>query len=506
MNQTPLIRLSRIGIIVDARLICLFIIAIGIGLAVLRAETPPEPQPITITVRENYHERLDPASGLESPVTLANAVIWHPAGLDVLVYHPLDGRPDITYTWIQGVPRQWELVPTDDNYHLVWLNQDGKLWRSQINSNGEQILAALAIDTGTVHDYVAVPLPHGQALIGWQSEENAVKLLRLTERGRPLGEVQTLLGDSDRFSMGVDVERNLHLVWLLGYQLQYATVSFAPTTLDASVHPVSSWPIELDEGHWIDSLRLVASQNELRILWGIIDIANPEHTSFGGFILPEGDTFDWPGEPPMRWLGRTLGDTDNLTATVHLDNRWRPALVDLDGNYQLLSDLSADAGAPQVWIDPSGFYTAAWGRIAEDGTITHQVYSTDPALIQTTFFEEEPEQITVLVAILEGILSIPYGVMWLWLPMVVLMGLKHADQSLHMVMALGLYWAIKLLFPNPALFSDAAPGLVGVLLVAITAVSYGIARQIKGPWQAVLITFLMSDMVLTCIIFGVDLR
>lgn len=340
---------------------------------------------------------LAPVHGLESPALLPNALIWHPANSNTLVFQPLDERPSITYGWIIGIPQQWAIHPSaaSNSYHLLWRNTAGELWRSQINLDGEQSLSPLLISNKAVKNFATLSLSSGQTLILWQSQadyRSPLSLLVIDQWSRPLFQQDNFIPDAQFFAATTDSAGQTHLIWTSflndsHYPLYHATLERAEAAL--ILKQTQLYSIESPPTAWLDSLHFFSDGNSLSALWGMTDIASPDHSTFAGITWTNPAelspfTLSLPDYPDarFRWIGtvQSAAPLSNkpIVLTAALTDTWQALLLYLDNgqlsSYQLLSEQVANASAPTVWIDANQQISAAWHAINPSGQL--QVYTS----------------------------------------------------------------------------------------------------------------------------------
>lgn len=479
-------------------------------------------------------------SGLEAPALLENAMIWHPAGESVLVYEPLGGKADtIRYEWIVGIPRDWQVIQANDqgDQHLIWLNTDGRLLRSEINEHGEQLLAPVAVGGFNVVDFGGIYLDNGFTLIWWQAVSGinkGVYTVLVDERGRPFEELH-LLQDAERFALTKQGDQ-IHLTWINdevagAYLLHYAEISVDEVTATTDIETASTnLQISTDVGEWIDSLDIISNAEETHMIWGIMEINNPDYAHFHGAVWEDGQsepitfTLNLEDATKLRWIGR-LNSQQRVTGTqlvlnAFWDGQWRAVLVELDGenvtSYKVIGQWEANASRAHVWIDADGQITAAWAAI-QDQTIVHQVVSNRADLISLQETNRADEN-TFGEMLLKWFLNLPYGVLWLLLPLAALIGLERNQvigPTLQIILILIVYWLGKLLVHGEVLntppsfaYTDSDAVTVGVALGSCALVAGAIAQRIwrmDFNWRTVLAVFLIGDAVITFLIFGASL-
>lgn len=447
-----------------------------------------------------YNKFLAPSNGLESPIVLPTAIIWHPANSTTLIYQPFDERPAQLYEWVIGIPQRIQAIQAGDTekFHLLWLTTTGALRRSQINAEGEQTLAVIPIATQGVFAFDSVPLPNRQSLIVWHTTTDfsqPIMALQVDEWGRPLGEAVEIIENAERFAVATDNLGVVHWAWVEGNTLYYRLENNEPST----------WQLEITASQWIEDLVLGVSDETITLIWGIADIENPHQTHYSGLQWQTIDDIIPYGLPlsatiPVRWLEHVINDV--YTVAALLNGVWRPVLI--HGNQlNVLGDTPVTAAAPRVWFDADKIINAAWGTIANDGTIGVQM--TSSTYTQSTL-EARPK---IAVGLLAGMLQLPLLVVWLVLPalMVSVWPLSHIEWSIPSVLMV--YWAAKLLWPIdllnvPLMLETANPHLwVAALLLIATCGGAAMAIWARSV-RARLVWFCVGDAVLTLVIFGVN--
>jgi hypothetical protein len=473
---------------------------------------------------------------------LEKAIIWHPAGEDVLVYEPLDRQTDaIRYDWVVGIPHDWRVVPANviGDQHLLWMNTDSRLWRSEINEDGEQILGVLPVGGFNVLDYGAISLTDELTLMWWQSINGiskAVYIVVVDQRGRPLGQRQ-LLPDADQFTLTMQLGR-VYLTWTTestdGYSLHYAEIPVNELLRVENVETSGmSLQISTEVGEWIDSLQIIVDIQEITVIWGIMGIDSPDHADFQGVVWKrsgssvEPTTFELHIEnddTKLRWVGRIDSQPNisrsQLVLNAFLGGKWRAILVEIDkgdvASYEVISDVEANASATHIWISEEGHITAAWARI-QGQSVVQEMVSNRPDLLSQLEAEVSANS-SFGESLLEWFLSLPYGVLWLLFPIAMLIGFENNRvivPSLQAVLILIAYWIGKSLVHGEVLntppsfdYTDSDVVAVGVALGSSALVAGAIAQRIWSmdvDWRTVLMVFLIGDMIMTYLIFGANL-
>ena len=535
----------RLFIEKNIMLVGAIIVLIGIILTASQVEVNST-QPSLANDRSDWFSKTyTPVSSLETPALLGNAIIWHPAGEDALVYERLDGESDpIRYEWVVGNPHDWQMIQASEgnDQHLIWLNTELQLWRSEINANGEQILAPILIDAFDVLDFGGVALSDGVSLIWWQAlngVKKSIYILVLDQWGRPLNE-QTLLEDADQFALSVQVGQ-ARIAWIdvsnvddesiLHYVERPIDTLFGVEDIQVEEGDFS---IPMDDGEWIESLHLQANSEEISLIWGIMNIDSPDNTRFQGVTwesnnAPEAtNIFEIQlndGDTKLRWMGRVNSQQpapDTLFAVnAYLDEKWQAILVDIGDkgvlSYEIIDGLPANASAPHIWIDENGSMTASWATIQHEKILQH-VISNQPDLIAQQVSEASNNKEGFGETLLKLILRLPYGILWLILPIGMLMSFERnrlVVPSLQIVLILIVYWLGKALIHGDVLnsppgfdYTDQDSVRVGVALGSSALVAGAIAQRIWNmeiDWQTVLMIFLIGDIAMTFLIFSTNL-
>lgn len=520
------------------------IVLIGIILTASQVEVN-NTQPSLANDLVDFSKTYTSVSSLEAPALLGNAIIWHPASEDVLVYERLDGKSDpIRYEWVIGNPHDWQVIQAseDNDQHLIWLNTDLQLWRSEINANGEQILAPILIDAFDVLDFGGATLSDGVSLIWWQAlngVKKSIHILVLDQWGRPLNE-QTLLEDADQFALSVQVGQ-ARIAWIDVSNVDDESIlHYVERPIDTllGVEDIQveegDFSIPTDDGEWIESLHLQANSEEISLIWGIMNIDSPDNTRFQGVTwesnnAPEAtNIFEIQlndGDTKLRWMGRVNSQQpapDTLFAVnAYLDEKWQAILVDIGDkgvlSYEIIDGLPANASAPHIWIDENGSMTASWATIQHEKILQH-VISNQPDLIAQQVSEASNNKEGFGETLLKLILRLPYGILWLILPIGMLMSFERnrlVVPSLQIVLILIVYWLGKALIHGDVLnsppgfdYTDQDSVRVGVALGSSALVAGAIAQRIWNmeiDWQTVLMVFLVGDIAMTFLIFSTNL-
>lgn len=384
-------------------------IILGMGLIFLLPSGEPTESPPHVP--SPHILQLRPVNAFEPAALLPEAVIWHPAGDTALIYQPYDRDLDpIRYFWMEGTPQQWSAFPVnaaEPFAHLIWLNTDGKLWYSQIHADGSRKLLVINLVVGGAQKMVATPLWDGRLVVTWQSniDPHALSVIIVDARGRPIQE-KRLVDEADHFDMTADNEGNLHLIWTpppLEGQRNLYLLKFTPESLEITENAVSQaayLPMNTDANSWLDTIRVLTDDEWVYLLWGVNTAAAPDFTEFKYAAIREQEVstggelavsnqfnlnLTYEDETVhLRWVGHIVDAEISVTArtvqlpmTAYIEGQWQPILVKFSegamAEYDILSDLSADASPPTVLVDEDGPIAAAWGRIDGVGRLVQEV-------------------------------------------------------------------------------------------------------------------------------------
>lgn len=473
---------------------------------------PPAPQPARY--------ELQPATALQTPTPIERGVVWHPAGQPYLVYQNFSGGPARLYDWTNGIPTRWQLIPTvrsDGVYHLIWQNDDGSLWRAQINRNGERVLASIEV-ARNADDFTATTTRIGQTVLLWTIETDTFGTV-LDGFGRPL---QQLTNISDVFDAPhlIDIQssgdRQLNLSWLdSSNRLHYGTtVDMVDFSAIRTIQP------DLAPGEWLDRLLIVVTAQDTYTLWTIADIERPATQRLHALAWSTGEIITLLDNTPVRGIAPagSLGPGFVLpivTTTIQTDSGWQGAIFNLEtNNLTLLDTPDIINAAPNLWFDLQGTpQSFAWSTFDTRGEVLH--IATSPIL-------RIPEPVILpdtQTWLKDGLSELYRGLVWLgvtaliWLAASVLPG-PVVMYRLEALVALAAYVVVRIVFPvdlfgtpEPLLESVSASSTTAAgVLLTVSSTAALLSAVIFLPWQRGFIAgFFVLDTILCFMIFGANL-
>ncbi|PJF39306.1 MAG: hypothetical protein CUN55_14730, partial [Phototrophicales bacterium] len=97
-----------------------------------------------------HSEYFYPANAKETPLFVEKQLVWHIAEQPYLMLRDLENRTDRKLSFTNGIPVWWDIAPTlreDHFYHFVWRTDDGRLWRTLLDSQGALGLGIIEVAT-----------------------------------------------------------------------------------------------------------------------------------------------------------------------------------------------------------------------------------------------------------------------------------------------------------------------------------------------------------------------
>ncbi len=450
---------------------------------------------------------LVPANAAETPMPFIDSVIWHSPGQPYLSLRSLNDSTEKILDFVNGIPIWWDIATTrraDNVYHLVWRNDDGRLWRTLIDPNGNITLAVIEVAPNTQQADISTS-GDGRSILAWRSE-GRLGLLVMDVFGRPLVTWENVAQGVDDLAAFPSPEGYIYLAWVQGRQIHTAVID------DLIQQPASvAYPLHLPDTQWAESLLLIGGDNgPPDILWFLHDIAAPDSPTLRG-ITWFGQPLDLTFASEFKAIGlpRSFQPRYGLPVlTVAIDEqaawlRWdERVLYPLDGP-------PANLSAPRLWFDTLGnLRSAAWST-ADAGRLYHTITYPQQRTVQA------PSPTTRQWLSL-GLRNAYRAIGWLLLPLfLTATGYTIRQQVSYnsmFIIILSSYFMLKILLAPTGLYmlspmqEGTATSGVFVLLVGISGLSLTLATAVVRPIQWVWpLIFSCTDALFTWIVFGAHL-
>lgn len=431
-----------------------------------------------------------------------------------LIVHPLNGSSEaVILPYTDFAPQRWQVTPSHgDTFHIVWLEQDGRLRSALVQTTGQTVRGPIELSAAANSDFAILQQPDGAATVIWTAAPtHQIVAAHLDSSGRP-GPIQTY-PSVQGFHLAAARERDetIFVIWLVSAEPRTWSIKLA--TLDTSLSmepPATIGTITLAPDETISTTQLGLTLTHATVIIGINRAEQPDTEQVllltspiedplpGGIIelrLPWGCTHEGktgqalitvPGDTSkradIRWP-RTVPD-QRASLPVALACRtadgWNPVIVTMNGenisSLQKVAATSINASPPALTTDAGGQTILAWTGLAR--TTPHLFVTT--LNLTTTSSPDEPHPAGI-AALLRGLAAgVALGWMWLLLPTVLLWRFPHNLWTWPM--ALTLFGAAQLLWP-------------GLLFERIPAALLAIGLDGWSPTQAVGITLLAISMI-----------
>lgn len=475
-----------------------------------------------------------PATALSAPQLLANGFLWFPPGDNALVYQPFEKDAPLVHTGLAGTPVYLRAVRAglSDFYHVVWLNDRDELWHAQLNTEAQFVLPPVRLQASPVLEFSVAPLSGGGAVILFTVPgpiRYDLHYVVLDAEARPRFDGR-LLSEVDRFAFVVDLNESLDLAWTSAQsdatKLNWARFpvqdlrAVSPPDLLTLTQPI---PINLPDRSWLSELAVRRDDDLAMIISGYTTADSPEQTHYrlwsSTTTQEQALTIQQNGEPVRtRWLGMVdhfsvFDRAPRIALTAFLGGTWRAilAVVSPEGitNYQVLGSVAANGSAPAVWYDAPQNIHAAWVRLDEQRGLFNTVVSNRADYLSAP----EPEDTTFTFGdALEGWLYLPYGLVWLVLPVGVLLARLNWPDRQQIPILVGLYWMSKVIlsgdwlrhFPTGISWGESTYVLL-LTAFAISPMIIALPFWIAKRWRRFVLLVLTLDALLTMLVFGSNL-
>ncbi len=444
-----------------------------------------------------------PAGALSAPALWLSkdtkAVIWKPSEIETgLLFQPLDGSPGTPVVAYPSLTfESWRIAPVDrTTFHLVWLENDGRLQSSIVNTAGTTLRGPVELSSSAGPDFAIVPQADGSAIVVWTNTRSRhIAALQLDLVGRP-GPVQVFSAvQSDRMAATYDNSGMLHIAWLTPTEPQTWTLFWATLSPDLTLEtPISVATLPLLPEEVLSSLEIGITNAHLVSVIGITNAHRPDVEQLSvvstaleapqasdpvSFWIPSGCrtpneiAADAPAISDMhssngadlRWPRLLPGPQPNLTMAVacRTVDGWRPFIITLEPNglltYRQAADMPMDVAPPALAADANGQAFLTWLGLADDA----QPHLFATQLDQDVSQKEQSGSPTVSAALIRGLLAgLAIGWAWMLIPAALLRIFPHNPWTVPM--ALMLFGAEQLLWPA-GLFAAVPDSLQAVGLI-----------------------------------------
>ncbi len=140
------------------------------------------------------------------PALLSNGLVWQQSEASSgLTYRSFDvSSPAVSIVAYPDVfPQEWQVSPAgEDNYHLVWLDQDGRLRCALINSLGQTVRGPIELAPLAQLGFSVVPRDD-RLLVLWLDISGQLGITELDEAGRPRAPQHPLAEFIERAGRGI---------------------------------------------------------------------------------------------------------------------------------------------------------------------------------------------------------------------------------------------------------------------------------------------------------------
>lgn len=487
----------------------LIVVLSSVVALIITNEAPPDtaPPPAIST------QSLSPVHAYEIPIPLEEAVIWHPADQAYLEYRPINGAKSIRYDWVNGFPRTWELFPTvreDRVFHLVWLNADGVLWRAQINSAGERMLASIRVSDNVDH-FTATTLRTGQTLLIWQQNGDVLGEV-IDSFGRPTRQLGIILHNVELIDILANPNGSIDATWLSDATLYYGSQDLYFSTPNA----MQSQPIDLEADEWLSDLRIIRNGDQVLGIWQKRQLDTPTGATFAG-ITWDGNLIDIaPDDYRYDGMHRVYSTfprqvSPYLTTRTWINEQWRATyFIPGQDNLSFIDGPEIVGSAPRLWLALDGeLRSVVW--LAQDslGHLYFHAYAAVPPV------PIPPEPPTLKQWFQDGLLQLPHFLLWGIAPLVLMIGARlEFGQRAEPLLLLGAYQVAKVFYPRTVFLT---PGFIETnraddfafnlaLILGITALASAVAALLfPVRSRGYMLSFWAFDTCAFALVFGAHL-
>jgi hypothetical protein len=311
-----------------------------------------------------------------------DALIWQPEQQDTsLTYMSLtngESYPILPYPDV--IPQDWQAAPADDNnYHVVWLEMDGRLRSALIDPQGQTVRGPVELAPQIQSNFIALPY-QGKLLVFWLSR-SALMLTEIDGSGLPHAEATLISGRFNFLAGGITNDGIIHLAWLTATEANTWAVHYQSTPYPVQeFDPRSLLSFHLEPGDTVARLSMGLDTRYAYLFLSATSATTPQEEHIQVLSFP----FDQPitaeiyevvlsENTPLRWISPSDGQHSLLrtAAAVKTPEGWRPAIVYFQAgtlqDFEIVASQPANAAPPIVGIDSEGQPYLAWSGL--DGAI-----------------------------------------------------------------------------------------------------------------------------------------
>lgn len=456
---------------------------------------------------------LQPATALQPPIPIDTGVIWHPAGQSYLQYQPFDGSSLRQYETISGIPVLWEIVPSlraeGRLYHLIWQDASNVLWRSQVNPEGEAMLATIEV-ARNIGDFRSTTTRQWQSVLIWTVENRLYGEL-IDPRGRPLMDFPAL---NEILAEKFDILATEDNTFVMSY-VHDSTLFYGSTFLN-DFEGLTSVPLDLNAGEWVDDLHVVNTEAGLFTVWTQIDIATPAWSKLYSLNHTTGTIEQLFEDTPVRGIHPVYGAVQRYTrprivTSIETPSGWTGAVfVPGDNEIQQIEITEIVGSEPRLWFEFDRLFAAIWSLQQVDDEVYYQYYADVQQIPEETIIPD------TRLWMRDGLLNLPQGLVWLLLPLSVvalsLILFSRPPDTLWMLLAYQFAKAIypATLFALPLFLLDTLSDdilTITLLLIGTSTTAFLMAFGLTGQQKHMLpVIFFCVDTLLCFIMFGAALN
>jgi hypothetical protein len=348
---------------------------------------------------------------LDEPAWLAASpdpvLLWRPLDAETPLTYQMPGAPEhilplLPYADLH--PRRWQAAPAvGEGLHLVWMEMDGRLRSTLIDSQGTTVRGPIELASAVDPGFVLLGQRDYSAAVFWiNNRQGQAAAVQIDAEGRP-GPVQNLIASRVSFlAAGITQTDQVVLAWLSPAAPREWVLSFqtlrAPDFEIAAPETLHQFTLAPDET--IVSFSMGMDQTHRYVLWSVFEAKAPDAERFFVLTFPAAQPgnctvseiqlparFDGPArrlknsrleagpiqrvtvptQPAvLRWPRPAQGQFDVLPVALSVRTRggWQPGVIYFQqgqlAGFQIVSDHPADAGSPALAVSPSGNMFLAW--------------------------------------------------------------------------------------------------------------------------------------------------
>ncbi len=442
-----------------------------------------------------------PPRPLDTPVILADGLLWR--AVDGLRFAAWDGATTQHYTWVQGIPVDWDVVPGQAVQHLFWRTEQDDLWHARLDAAGRQLSAPFALVNGRAGAFAGMALAEDEALVLWIDSQSGVLEARRIGSGGRVFPSATLAEGVEVFAVS---RPSATLPTLLPRVAWVSANTLFSARLDADdlsltdIQQHQTWPSDVAATEL--SVWVLQTEDAYALIWGARDPQRPDATLYEAMsVISQGTRHDvWPFSQaiPQRWA-TPAADSARLALTLWQNGVWLPTWVALtpDGTFarQTIPTTQPVNGGPPHMNETRLVWTTFDGR------------STDLVLYRPQVVQPPP----LGPALAEALPGAWRALAWLMLPGLV--AWRMGQQPAAWPVALGIFWGVGLVYllgagrmpMSDVLWALGVTNLAGyfVTLGLLQLIAAGLSYTARpgisiGVRQG---TYLLTLAIMTCAIF-----